>query len=246
MALDDALMLCFQEVQLLDNIGILLVVLTILVDISEESPVIEVIDSIFEDGICGSVAPEAMMEPAGEWLHWLVRGVIRSSVQFNDSCLFLPFHLTVESCHPSIVELLDKAGESFGPIVKGNSEVWEMLSVLLISRWALAEVVVVVVHPLLKGRKIGLETLKLLPMDIVLDPDGSCKSGNDGPELVQGQVRCGSEDILHRGGGEGESPGVSGGESDSHTFLGDFTHSEGVVRSETKMSWEMFSVLFRG
>ena len=245
-AFDDTLMLCFQEVQLLDNVGILLVILTILVDVGEESPVVEVIDGVLKDGIHGLVAPEATMEPAREWLHWLVRGVVGSSVQFDDSCLFLPLCLTVESCHPSIVELLNEAGESLGTIVKGDGEVWEMFSVLLIPGWAFAEVIVVVIiHLLLKGCEIGLKTLDFLPMDIILDLDGSSKSSNDGPELVQGRVRCGSKDILHRGGGEGESPGVSGGESDSRTFLVDFAHSEGIVCSEAEMSWETFSVLFR-
>ena len=246
MAFDDALTLCFQEVQLLDNIGVLLVILMISVDVSEESPVIEVIDSIFEDGVCGSVTPEATMEPAGEQLHWLVRGVVRSSIQFNDLCLFLPLCLTVESCHPSIIELLDEASELFSSIIKGDGEVWEMFSVLLVSGWALAEAIVVIILPLLEDHEVSLETLDLLPIDIVSDLDGSSKSGNDGPELVWGQVRCGSEDVLHRGGGEGESPGVSGGEGDSCTFLIDFAHSEGIVRSEAEMSWETFSALFRG
>ena len=245
-AFDDALTLCFQEVQLLDNVGVLLVVLMVLVDIGKESPVIEVIDSVLEDGVCGSVTPEATMEPAGEQLHWLVRGVVGSGIQFNDSCLFLPLCLTVESCHPSIVKLLDEASKSLGSIVEGDGEVWEMFSVLLISGWALAEVVVIVILLLLEGCEIGLKTLNLLPVDIILDPDGSSKSSDDGPELVRGRVRCGSEDILHRGGGKGESPGVSGGKGDSRTFLIDFTHLEGIVCSEAEMSWEMFSVLFRG
>ena len=246
MAFDDTLMLCFQEVQLLDNVGIFLVVLMILVDVGKESPVIEVIDGVLEDGIHGSVAPEAMTEPAGEQLHWLVRGVVRSGVQFNDSCLFLPFCLTVESCHPSIIELLDEASELFSSIIKGDGEVWEMFSVLLIPGQALAEIVIIVVLPLSEDREIGLETLDLLSMDIISDLDGSSKSSDDRPELVWGQVRCGSEDVLHRGGGEGESPGVNGVESDPCTFLIDFAHLEGVIRSEAEMSWEMFSGLFRG
>ena len=215
-------------------------------DIGEESPVVEVIDSILEDGICGSVAPKAMMEPAGEWLHWLVRGVIRGSVQFDDSCFFFPFCLAVESSHPSIVELLNKAGKPLGPVIKGDGEVWETFSILLIPGQTLAEVVVIVVHLLLKCHKIGLEPFDLLPVDIISDLDGGSQSGDDGPELVWGQVRCGSEDILHRSGGEGKSPGVSGGECDSHTFFIDLANLEGVVHSEAKMSWEMFSVLFRG
>ena len=80
MVLDNALSLHLKEVQLLDEVCVVLVELSVLVDIHEESPVIEVIDSVFEDGIGGLIAPEAAMEPGGEQLHWFVRGVIRRSV----------------------------------------------------------------------------------------------------------------------------------------------------------------------
>ena len=73
---DDALSLHFKEVQLLDKVRIVLVELSISVDISKESPVIEVVDGILENGISGSVTPEAMTEPGREQLQWLVRGVI--------------------------------------------------------------------------------------------------------------------------------------------------------------------------
>ena len=76
MILDDALSLCLKEVQLLDEVRVVLVKLPILVDIREESPVIEVIDSILKDGISGSVVPEATTEPGGERFQWFVRGVI--------------------------------------------------------------------------------------------------------------------------------------------------------------------------
>ena len=223
-----------------------MVILAISVDVGEESPVIEVVDGIFKDGVHGSVSPKVTTEPAGERLHRLVRGVVRSGVQFDDSCFFFPFCLAVEPCHPSIVELLDKAGEPLGSIIKRDGKVREALPILLISRQTFVKVVIVIIHPLLKCRKIGLEPLDFLSVDIILDPDGGSKSGSDGPELVQGQIGCGSKDVLHRGGGEGESPGVSGGKSDSCTFLIDLAHSEGIVCSKTKMSWETFSVLFRG
>ena len=77
---DDTLLLRLKEVQLLDEVHIVLVKLPISVDIGEESPVIEVIDSILKNGVGGSVAPEATMEPGGEWLQWLVRGVVRRGV----------------------------------------------------------------------------------------------------------------------------------------------------------------------
>ena len=245
-AFDDALPLCLQEVQLLDDVGVLLVILSVVVDIGKESPVIGVIDGILEDGICGLVAPKAMTEPGGEWLHWLVGGVVRGGIQLNDLCLLLSLGLTVKSRHPSVIELLDEACESLSPVVEGNGEIQKAFSILLVSGQTFAEAIVIVIHPLLKCCKIGLEPLNLLPMDIISDLDGGGKSRNNGPELVQGWVRCGSEDVLHRGGREGEPPRVSGGESDSHTFCSDFTHSKGIVLAEAKVSWEAGDVLFRG
>ena len=245
-AFDDALPLCLQEVQLLDDVGIFLVVLPVSVDVSKESPVIEVIDGILKDGIGGSVTPKAMMEPGGEWLHWLVRGVVGSGIQFDDSCFFFPLSPTVKSCHPSIIKLLDKAGKLFSPVIKRDGEVWKALSILFVSGRTLAECIIVIVHPLLKCRKIGLEPLDLLPMDIVLDLDGGGESSDNGPELVRGQIRCGSKDVLHRGGREGEPPGVSGGESNSCTFFSDLAHLKGIVRAKAKVSWEVGSVQFRG
>ena len=80
MVLDDTLSLRFKEVQLLDEVCVILVELPVSVDVCEESPVIEVIDSILENGIGGSVAPEVTAEPGGEWLQWLVRGIIGRSI----------------------------------------------------------------------------------------------------------------------------------------------------------------------
>ena len=76
---EDALSLCFKEVQLLGEVGIVLVELLVSVDVRKESPVIEVIDGVLKNGIGGLVAPEAMTEPGGEQLQWLVRGVVGSS-----------------------------------------------------------------------------------------------------------------------------------------------------------------------
>ena len=80
MVLDDALLLRLEEVQFLDEVCIVLVELLVSVDIHKESPVIEFVDGILENGVTGSVAPEAMAEPGGERLQWLVRGIIRRSV----------------------------------------------------------------------------------------------------------------------------------------------------------------------
>ena len=74
--LDDALSLCLEELQLLDQVHIVLVELAILVDVGEESPVIEVIDGILENGIGGPVTPEATAEPGGEGFQGFVRCVI--------------------------------------------------------------------------------------------------------------------------------------------------------------------------
>ena len=76
MVLDDTLSLRLKEVQLLDKVCIVLVELSIPVDVCKESPVIKVIDGILKNGIGGSVAPEAMVEPGREWLQWFVRGII--------------------------------------------------------------------------------------------------------------------------------------------------------------------------
>ena len=76
LVLDDALSFCFEELQLLDQVHIVLVELMISVDVGEESPVIKVVDGILENGIAGTVTPEAMMEPGGEGFHWFVRCII--------------------------------------------------------------------------------------------------------------------------------------------------------------------------
>ena len=73
---DDALLLCLKELQLLDQVCIVLVELAISMDVSKESPVIEVIDGVLENSIGGPVTPEATMEPGGEGFQWFVRCVI--------------------------------------------------------------------------------------------------------------------------------------------------------------------------
>ena len=66
-----------------------------MVDFGEEPPVVEVIDSVLKDGIGCPVTPKVSMEPCGEGLHQLVRGVIGRCVQFNDSRLLLSFSSTM-------------------------------------------------------------------------------------------------------------------------------------------------------
>ena len=77
---DNALLFRFEELQLLDQVRIVLVELTISVDVSEESPVVEVIDSVLKNGVGGAVTPEAMTEPGGDRFQWFVRGVIGRGV----------------------------------------------------------------------------------------------------------------------------------------------------------------------
>ena len=153
----------------------------------------------------------------------------------------------MESCNSSIIELFDETGESLCSIIERDSEVWEVFPVLFISRWALTEpVAIVIIDLMLEYCNLGLKSLDFLPMDIISDPDGVSEPSDNGPELVWGQVRGGSEDILHRGGGERKSPGVSGGESNSCTFLGEVAGLEGVIWAKTEMPWEAISGLFRG
>ena len=78
--LDDALLLRFEELQLLDQVCIVLVELLISVDVGKESPVVEVIDGILENGISGAVTPETMTEPGRKGLEGFVRGVIGRGV----------------------------------------------------------------------------------------------------------------------------------------------------------------------
>ena len=65
-----------QKFHLLCDVSTFLVILAVVVDIHEESPVIKVIDGILEEGIGCSVTPKVMMEPGREWLHWFVSGIV--------------------------------------------------------------------------------------------------------------------------------------------------------------------------
>ena len=55
--LDDALSFGLEELDLLDQVRVILVELPVSVDVGEESPVVEVVDGILEDGIAGVIAP---------------------------------------------------------------------------------------------------------------------------------------------------------------------------------------------
>ena len=74
--LDDALSFSLEELQFLDQVGVVLVELSVSVDVGEESPVIEVIDGILEDRIGGAVTPEVAAKPGGKRFEGFVRCVI--------------------------------------------------------------------------------------------------------------------------------------------------------------------------
>ena len=152
----------------------------------------------------------------------------------------------MKSCNPSIIKLLDEAGKAFGPVVEGDGEVGEALSVFLIPRGTLCKSIINFIHPLLKYHNVSLKTFNLFLMDIISNLDGVGKAIDNGPELVWGWVRGGSEDILHRGGREGEPPGVGGGKSNACNFFGDVMDLKGIMVTKAKMSREMVSGLFRG
>ena len=71
-----ALEVSFQKLHFLGDISAFLVILVIAMDVGKESPVIKVIDCIFEEGVSCLVAPEAMTDPGGEGLHQFVSGII--------------------------------------------------------------------------------------------------------------------------------------------------------------------------
>ena len=64
-SLEGTLVICLQKLQFLGDVGTLLVVLAVSVYIGKESPVIKVIDGIFEEGVCHLITPEAVAEPGG-------------------------------------------------------------------------------------------------------------------------------------------------------------------------------------
>ena len=79
-SLANTLAFCLQKLHLLNDVAEVLVILSIVVDVGKKAPLIEVIDSILEDGILGVVAPEALVEPRRKGFDWFVRGIIRRGV----------------------------------------------------------------------------------------------------------------------------------------------------------------------
>ena len=80
LVLDNTLSFCLEEFQLLDQVCVILVELSVSVDVGEEPPVIEVVDSILENSVGGAVTPEAVAEPSGKGFEGFVRCVIGRGV----------------------------------------------------------------------------------------------------------------------------------------------------------------------
>ena len=74
--LDDALSFRLKKFQLLDQVRIILVELSVSVDVCEEPPVIEVVDGVLENGIGGAVAPKAAAKPGREGFEGFVRCIV--------------------------------------------------------------------------------------------------------------------------------------------------------------------------
>ena len=182
------------------------------------------------------VTPESAMEPGGEGLHQPVSSVVWGSIQVDDLSLFLALCSTVEPSDSSIVKLFDETGKLLCSVIQGDGEVGELLLVLFISRWTLCKAIVFIVHPLFKYFQLHFEALDLLPMDIVSDSDGVSKSSNDRAELVRGWIGGGCEDVLHRGGREGETPRVSGGESNPCNVFSDLANPKGIMFPKAKVA----------
>ena len=77
----------------------------------------------------------------------------------------------MQSSNPSIIELFDETGESLSSIIEGDGEVGESPIVLLVSRWTFGKPISVVINLLLEVGDVGLESLHLLSVDIVSDPN---------------------------------------------------------------------------
>ena len=153
----------------------------------------------------------------------------------------------MEPSDPSIIKLLDEAGELLSSIIEGDGEVGETSIVLLRPWWALGKAIsIIVIGLLLEHGNFGLESLHLLSVDVVPNPDSVSESIDNAPELVRGWVRSGGEDVLYGGGGKREPPGIDGGNGNLCPLLGEVSALEGVICPKTEVSREAFCGLFRG
>ena len=77
----------------------------------------------------------------------------------------------MQSSDPSIVELFDETGESLSSIIERDGEVGESPVVLLVSRQTFGEPISVIINLLLEVGDVGLESLHLLSVDVISDPN---------------------------------------------------------------------------
>ena len=76
----NALTFYLQEFHLLGNVNEVLVILAVAMDISKETPIIKVIDSVLKNGVEGAVAPEVMTDLGREGFNQFVSGIIGRGV----------------------------------------------------------------------------------------------------------------------------------------------------------------------
>ena len=86
-------------------------------------------------------------------------------------------------------------------IIEGDGEVGESPVVLLIPGWTLGEPVSIALNLLLEVGDVGLESLHLLSVDIISDPNCGGEPVDDRLVLVGSWIGSGGEDVLYGGGG---------------------------------------------
>ena len=91
-----------------------------MLDLSKDSPVIEGDNSLTKQMEVSVVAPEAGMEPVGEWFQGLVVEGQCSKELDNTSIMLASCH-GAKSCHLSVVQLLDEDSRTL-PICIGDSK----------------------------------------------------------------------------------------------------------------------------
>ena len=102
-----------------------------MLDLGEDSPVIESNDGLLKQMEVSVVTPETGMEPVGKGLEWLiVKGQCSKEVD-NTSIMLASCHST-KSNHSSVIQLLDEDSRTV-PIWTGDSKCGESSSIILIS-----------------------------------------------------------------------------------------------------------------
>ena len=114
----------------------------------------------------------------------------------------------MKSGNSPIIKLFDETGELLCSVIEGDHEVGETSIVLLVAgrTFGTSVSIIIVIDLLLQDGDVSLESLHLLSVDIVSDPDHGSESVDDGPKLVSSRVGSGGEDVLYGGGGQREPP----------------------------------------